>query len=349
MAVEGATTQTLLVCYDWDETIVNGHCHNTLRSQRVPSGAATHEHADNLIRTFGFKNEDLTCESIKTALRNNHLVAITSYTAYPEIIPHMLQRLGLSAEEVAKIKIISGFPTLNGTLDPIGRQTINANLGKELHIRAAQQWASQQGHTIGDEAVILIDDSQNNVDVARRSKHQAIKAPRADFENSQFGDYLFQLEKIVGPYDIASVESRQAARLYNHELLGEVNNFLNTLYGDEDPYQSGDENYNESFQFEHSSDNEDLPTKPDPDEDAKSLLFSNVKKSTDEAKIRMVQEVITACQAHIATQPTVSIHLDELLKKMDLPVGLQKDLLAAVKHISRPDEKVAQSKGLGSH
>jgi len=136
-----------LFCFDFDNTLVNGQFHNTLNGLGVPWGNATTEQINTLldIPAIGLKNPKELLNVFRSALANGHQIAITSYTNYPEVGPVALKKMGLTDEEIAKIKIVGFLPK-------------NQSQGKGEHMQQAMEHFGL--HDKSD--VYLIDDNGKN-------------------------------------------------------------------------------------------------------------------------------------------------------------------------------------------
>lgn len=170
---------SLVICWDFDETLVNGHFHNQLFYMGVQPKGEQPQHAVELIKRFGLKNPEKVRDSIRLALNNGHKVAVTSFTLYKGIVGPTLRAIGLNEEEIAQIYIRGEFPS-------DGPSTLN---GKREHIQDVMKHFN-----ITDEAkVILVDDSERNCAAARKDGHHAIQAYKSPVNSSQSG-YVYHPE-----------------------------------------------------------------------------------------------------------------------------------------------------------
>lgn len=189
----------LLICIDFDLTLVNGHFHNVLIELGVPPGNAAN-HVDGLIKTFGLKNPEKIKELIITALNNGHHIAIVSFSLYPETILPTLERIlspEMTAENIReKIYIRTGFPVA-------GETSPNC---KQEHIADAMKHYGLNPESADDKKrVILMDDSKANFLKALESGHKAILVPnlpnpKPDYINDiilALNDHQSNLEKIL--------------------------------------------------------------------------------------------------------------------------------------------------------
>ncbi|MCS5707460.1 hypothetical protein CC99x_000935 [Candidatus Berkiella cookevillensis] len=178
---------TKLVCFGFDQTIVNGHFHSAMMGRRIKpndenpgvqvlqqdgtfknmhtgkdvpnnGGASLQTTTELLDSPDGLKNSKEVADTIRYAIDNGHKVAITSFTLYPEVVLPTLQKLGLEDKYIQQICIVGGFPDHN-TPD-------NSPDGKEQHIAAAIQHFNNQGAGLTRIDAMLVDDTTNNLDKA---------------------------------------------------------------------------------------------------------------------------------------------------------------------------------------
>lgn len=176
---------TKLICFDFDQTVVNGHFHyamigrhikpndgrpgvqvlqqngafkNMLTGQAVPnSGGAPLQTINEFLESGdGLKNAKEMADTIRYAIDNGHKVAITSFTLYPEVILPTLKKLGLADKYIRQICIVGGFPNHN--------QPNNSPDGKEQHIAAALQYFNAQGSDLARMDAMLVDSVTHNLD-----------------------------------------------------------------------------------------------------------------------------------------------------------------------------------------
>lgn len=160
-----------LLCIDFDDTLINGHSHNTLQSLRVVPGMAQISQIEHLSLKF----PEFMCEAIRSALSTGNHIAILSFTSYQEIIRPTLLRMGLSPDEIENIFVKGGFPSDNNPLSP---------LGKNEHIKHAMNYFGIESNS----DIILFDDSQRNISAAARIGHVTVKVPTAR-EEIIFSEY----------------------------------------------------------------------------------------------------------------------------------------------------------------
>ncbi|MBI2791108.1 MAG: ankyrin repeat domain-containing protein [Gammaproteobacteria bacterium] len=196
-----ATGPKKLVCWDFDHTMVDIHSHNTAKakfnSKFTGQGIITRNIEGKFVRVSGkespesakeeggvtgnfiedtiaptLKNADEISKSMKTALKNGHAVAITSFNKYPEIeaILKKLVRPGdpdsLQEADIAKILIVAGFPS-NGITNP----DTKGYSGKNEHIQHAMVAAGIPESERKN--VILIDDSEPNYRIAKAEGYES--------------------------------------------------------------------------------------------------------------------------------------------------------------------------------
>lgn len=163
----------MLLALDLDNTILNFHSHNDLCHNifKFKSGEATSKDILELLKIKSqynlkpFKHQADMLALIRYALTKGHDVAIVSYTNFPEIIPTLLEQLGLNPEEVSRIFIRGGL--LSRTDQDI--------YGKQLHIEDA---LVHFGYQKSDHArAVLLDDSWQNYALAEEQGFKAVLVP----------------------------------------------------------------------------------------------------------------------------------------------------------------------------
>jgi hypothetical protein len=156
----------MLFCLDFDQTIVKGHFHNAL----MKSGGRPGNHESNIEMIeqlldnpeYGLKNGAAMKQFIQTALGNGHKVAVTTYSLFPEVCTPTFLRMGLSTDEIAQIPCVAFLPK-------------DQSQGKTQHIQQAMQLTG-----ITDKSsVVLVDDSENNCQVAHTSGCLFVKVPES--------------------------------------------------------------------------------------------------------------------------------------------------------------------------
>jgi len=183
------------------QTQVKGQFTNT-KTGEVASGFSTNPRGEPLTiqeiqknlygeHVGGFKNGPQMCSAIKAALKNGNKVAITSFTLYPEVLLPALQMLSdteknrLTEQELSQIFIVGGFPSA-GASSP---------LAKQEHILTAMIHFGITQNT----NVMLVDDSEKNVTVARANGMLATFVPtQPDVKPSVYFEEINQFVA-VGP------------------------------------------------------------------------------------------------------------------------------------------------------
>ncbi len=181
----------MLLALDLDNTILNFHSHNDLCHNifKFKSGEAQPKDILELLKIKSqndlkpFKHQADMLALIQYALKNEHDVAIVSYTNFPEVIPTLLQELGLTSEEISKIFIRGGL------LSRIDQDIY----GKQLHIEDALK---HFGHLKSDHArAVLLDDSWQNYALAEEQGFKAVLVP-AEYEPNSKG-YFKEVKSIL--------------------------------------------------------------------------------------------------------------------------------------------------------
>eukprot|EP01036_Dinobryon_divergens_P033105 gene33105-42822_t len=176
----------ILLCFDFDQTIVNGHFHSILSTEKskfIPSdGKSSYDiisRTKSLLEepSTGLKNPELLLEVIQLALRNGHFVAITSFNKYPECFVPALEKLGLSPGEIDSIPRFGGFPMI-------------FEARKNDHIRRAMARFRMTNNNM----VWLIDDDFGNCRHAIAEGFNAVEVP---VEEDAPADYLKELLNIL--------------------------------------------------------------------------------------------------------------------------------------------------------
>lgn len=168
-----------LFCFDFDQTLVNGHFHNTIVKAKVKTRDAMLQLIESLLvdPTVGLKNPKEVKDIMQSALRNGHAVAIVSFTSFPECFVPTLTKLGLSPDEIAQIGQFHGFPS-------------HPKLYKNEHIAKAMDFAG----ITNKQNVYLIDDDPQNCAFAEQIGCHAIVVPS---EKNAPPFYLHELRQIA--------------------------------------------------------------------------------------------------------------------------------------------------------
>lgn len=244
-----------LVCFDFDRTIIVGHSfHYFMNERKILPYQLNEKNQDECLTTCGFTNRALTRAAIQTALANGHLVAITSYTIYSEFILYTLKKLGLSEKELSQINIIAGMPIdeNNLSMDEVATRSPYDGIGKRLHIQKAIQSAKEQGISIDNENVILIDDDEENIALAQKDGHKTILVPdrKREVESSlnvnelkeyrlkileERQNFLFKLNEYIGNFSEQAIKEHQEelmVRSFNIRVLNRVNHLYHEYNDD---------------------------------------------------------------------------------------------------------------------
>ena len=174
-----------LFCFDFDQTIVKGHFHHLLYTERSKFVSSDKQISFDTISStkllledyrISLKNADKLREVIQLALRNGHHVAITSFTSFPESFAPTLEKLGLSPAEINVIPGFAGYPAIS-------------NVRKNDHLRQAMAKFDMKSNSL----VWLIDDDPVNCSKAREEGFHAVQVPVGPEDNST--DYLQEILK----------------------------------------------------------------------------------------------------------------------------------------------------------
>lgn len=190
--------QRMLLCLDFDQSLVKGHFHHELSwNMRISPEEVRHnpeKYADLLIAKFGLKNPTAVCRTIRDALSDGHHIAITSFTLYPEIIPIVLKRMGLTGSEIAAIRIEGGFP-VDGPGSPNR---------KNEHIEKAMQYFEVKD----PKHVLLADDDKLNIEKAKEAGYLGVLIPVDEHNDSNkqheelFPHYSKEISVILTELDL---------------------------------------------------------------------------------------------------------------------------------------------------
>lgn len=224
-----------VVCFDWDHTISSNHFHNTMAKATTRD-----DHirvSTELVNGDNVPNKDLLLERFRDILAKGDKLAITSYSKYPAVMFEKLEAIGLTSKELAQIAIVSGLPD----------QKDMPSLGKSEHMkRACESFGLDPKNT----KVVLIDDSENNIRVARQDKSfkevAAIHCP-----HNKTTHHLVELKAVMEGIDESrradiigrnksGINQNQAAENVNPSLGAEVRGNSSHLTGkDKSPQQYG--------------------------------------------------------------------------------------------------------------
>ncbi len=181
----------MLLALDLDNTILNFHSHNALCLEpfNLKPGQATTAHALELLKIYSledkkpFKHGPQMLALIRESLLNGHPVAIVSYTLFPEIIQTLLEKLGLTTEELNKIYIRGGLLSAED----------QSKYGKLIHIEDSLEHFGFK--KTDHDQVILLDDSYQNYMLAENQGIKAVLVP--DEYEPEYTDYFKEVKKIL--------------------------------------------------------------------------------------------------------------------------------------------------------
>ncbi|KIE05336.1 hypothetical protein NF27_DT01100 [Candidatus Jidaibacter acanthamoeba] len=180
-----AKRKSTLVCFDFDQTILNEHSHNQIKCKQL-SNFSEHIEADYLGELINqepdgvFKNREKLLETFNLFFEQGHNIAITSFTEYKSLIIPVLKFLGLSKEQLSKIHVEAWLPKT---------QDYMSKFGKNGHIRKAMDHFKVNEYQL----VMLIDDSINNIEIA---KHNNIKTVLVSTKHNPDPAYLDESVKL---------------------------------------------------------------------------------------------------------------------------------------------------------
>lgn len=207
-----------LFCFDFDNTIVNGHMHNymvdkwatDLNRPEHPSSKKDYNVQQFLREAGGIKNKAELEATMKHILSTGNKIAITSFSWFPQQIKEVLNTLDLRPYNANQIVVVPGYPSDTGepTMMMKGGDPKHKD-AKEQHIQKALRVTGMQG--THPRNVILIDDSIKNFAAARACDHQAIHVPAAKNPPPY---YLKQARDIasVGPTEIFGARAQQTTQ-----------------------------------------------------------------------------------------------------------------------------------------
>ncbi|WP_342259674.1 hypothetical protein [Candidatus Tisiphia endosymbiont of Metellina segmentata] len=143
----------MLLCIDWDGTIVKDSLHNDLNVTLNYQDCVDRFLADE---TKNWKNKELLVELLQKALTIGCHIAIVSFGSYPDWIKYALEQLLGS--------------TLSKEIYVVSHPRRNDYEGKQEHIEEAQRHFGVSEN----KKVVLIDDDPNNVDIAKKNGMQGV-------------------------------------------------------------------------------------------------------------------------------------------------------------------------------
>ncbi len=185
-----------LFCFDFDNTIVDGHFHNALNEMNIAPGSASIEQINALLEKHDILNQSELLKTFKMILKKGHYLAITTWSEYPEVIAPTLKKLGLTETEIAKIHIESGLPA-------------SSNHFKSKHIERAKKHFGVTDNS----QVWLIDNDEQNIAQARKEGQINI-AVRNPHTSTSYLDiiHIFLNQRRV---KFASLNSLEGGRLFD--------------------------------------------------------------------------------------------------------------------------------------
>jgi hypothetical protein len=184
-----------LVCFDLDCTLVNGRLGWSLNTAGIAPGTADRDTLEfHLQNVGGLKNKMALQKTMKDLLKNGTQVAITSFGKNPEAIPFVLEKIGLTSDEIARIKVFTFRP----------EKEIRKAHGKNDHL---EQAIAACGCGIRPEEVVLVDDNINNYEVAKQKGYNVVWVQGSE------GDigYLNELREMTGLSKAQSPAASQIA------------------------------------------------------------------------------------------------------------------------------------------
>ena len=189
---EGKRANIKLVCFDLDNTITNFDLYERLLSMGPGRSSlrrknVTDAHMDRAFANRdhgGIRNQPQLLQTMRDIMAAGIGIAITSHNIYWQQFPYVLQRVGLTNEEIGKIHLSQCEP--NKSDWP----------AKEALIRKAKGFCRRKHH------VALVDDNREIVEFAERAGYNAIQTNLAE------GDirYLNELRELVGLSPLATPE-----------------------------------------------------------------------------------------------------------------------------------------------
>ncbi|WP_341747877.1 hypothetical protein [Candidatus Tisiphia endosymbiont of Dascillus cervinus] len=165
----------MLLCIDWDGTIVKGSLHNALSSTFNRKNCVDQFLADE---TKNWKNKELLVELLQKALTIGCHIAIVSFVSYPDWIKYALEQLALESTLLEKIYVVS-------------HPRRDDYEGKQEHIEEAKRHFGVSEN----KKVVLIDDDPNNVNIAKKNGMQGIHVEGIEYLNEAFEIVTTQEQK----------------------------------------------------------------------------------------------------------------------------------------------------------
>jgi FMN phosphatase YigB (HAD superfamily) len=203
-------TKPKLICFDFDQTITNGHFYKYLHANRTAfSSCSLEDTVRSLITSLGIKNQVRLVEVINQLIANNQRVAIVTFNPLVDIIRETLIQIGLAEDVVARIYI-------DGELPSPGTNRKNAHLERAMRL-----------YSITDpRQVCLVDDDPLNLNAAGLLGIHTIAVPM----QTPFDAHLEAVEEFVSiRFAAAQATPSIAAATDEAEVshYAEVRGFLN--------------------------------------------------------------------------------------------------------------------------
>ena len=152
---------------DFDNTIVNGHMHNSLSRSGVKDDSVTDDNIKNFLdNTEGFRNRRGLQSKIEESLDKNIAVAVASHSSFPNGIKIAMNKL-LGEELADKVSIVTCGD----------RDMQQCNIKGPLISEIAEVYG------INDkDKIVLVDDNQINVENIKQAGYKGIHAKKNENE-----------------------------------------------------------------------------------------------------------------------------------------------------------------------
>lgn len=169
---------------------------------------------EGLIREHGIKNRNALKDTIQNLINAGVKVGFSSYSEYSEIFIPTLEIMGFPKEVIEHFKQPGHIVSFTPTDQSSGKVThIKQALEKMNNTYKASGWHAE----LGD--VVLVDDSENNVRLARKAGVLSIQAPKHTIDDkgtpsrqSSLNNYLKELEKSVLGETLQQRETKEAGK-----------------------------------------------------------------------------------------------------------------------------------------
>ena len=204
--------KSILFCFDFDLTITTHHLF-TSTAQKMALGFSREDACIQSIkemRSQGIRNEERLWTLILRLLTHNHGIAVTTFTAFPELPLSFLNEgirrarrahcTSIQTRWLSRGCVVYGDPAPHLCPSDIPPNCIyiprhlggDGSQGKNPHLQKALEWANQRSSQLFTRCV-LIDDDPRNVELALNAGYDAIWV-NPDPENV---DYLNELETLL--------------------------------------------------------------------------------------------------------------------------------------------------------